>query len=166
MRTCFLSSQMNAIGGFSARLNGFRRGHPPKMRRNEKQEQGNGMSGAHSMTDVENLSQTETRDRSLAMTLGRPLVSPGLAGCHVPADRRQRIHTPFLSQRGRSAKELSVSMNDDRSPLLDLMNCIVCDQTMKLEKIDPDDGGNDVIQYRSKLCGRIERLRLFRRSRE
>jgi len=65
-----------------------------------------------------------------------------------------------------SAKELSVSMNDDRSPLLDLMNCIVCDQTMKLEKIDPDDGGNDLIQYRCKLCGRIERLRLFRRSRE
>jgi hypothetical protein len=59
-----------------------------------------------------------------------------------------------------------VSTNDDRSPLLDLMNCIVCDQTMKLEKIDPDDGGNDLIQYRCKLCGRIERLRLFRRSRE
>jgi hypothetical protein len=36
---------------------------------------------------------------------------------------------------------------------------------MKLEKIDPDDRGNDLIQYRCKLCGRIERLRLFRRSR-
>ena len=58
-----------------------------------------------------------------------------------------------------------MSMNDDRSPLLDLMNCIVCNQTMKLEKSDPDDQGNDVIQYRCKLCGRIERLRLFRRSR-
>jgi hypothetical protein len=63
------------------------------------------------------------------------------------------------------AKEISVSMNDDRSPLLDLMNCIVCNQTMKLEKSDPDDLGNDVIQYRCKLCGRIERLRLFRRRR-
>ena len=63
------------------------------------------------------------------------------------------------------AKELSVSMNDDRSPLLDLMNCIVCDQAMKLEKVDPDDQGDDIIQYRCKLCGRIERLRLFRRSR-
>jgi hypothetical protein len=59
-----------------------------------------------------------------------------------------------------------VSLNDDRSPLLDMMNCIVCHQTMKLEKIDPDDGGNDLIQYRCKLCGHIERLRLFRRSRE
>ena len=57
-------------------------------------------------------------------------------------------------------------LNDNRSPLLDLMNCIVCDRTMKLEKIDPDDGGNDLIQYRCKLCGRIERLRLFRRSRD
>jgi hypothetical protein len=56
-------------------------------------------------------------------------------------------------------------MNDDRSPLLDLMSCMVCRQTMKLEKIDPDDAGNDLIQYRCKLCGRIERLRLFRRSR-
>jgi len=25
------------------------------------------------------------------MTLGRPLVSPGFAGCQVPVDRRQRI---------------------------------------------------------------------------
>ena len=56
-------------------------------------------------------------------------------------------------------------MNDDRSPLLDPMNCIVCNQTMKLEKIGPDDQGDDIIQYRCKLCGRIERLRLFRRSR-
>jgi hypothetical protein len=29
-------------------------------------------------------------------------------------------------------------MNDDKSPLLDLMSCVVCSQTMKLEKIDPD----------------------------
>jgi hypothetical protein len=56
-------------------------------------------------------------------------------------------------------------MSDDRSLLLDLMNCIVCDQTMKLEKVSPDDQGSDLIQYRCRLCGRIERLRLFRRSR-
>ena len=43
------------------------------------------------------------------------------------------------------AKEISVSMNDDRSPLLDLMNCIVCHRTMKLKKIYPDDQGNDLI---------------------
>ena len=59
-----------------------------------------------------------------------------------------------------------MSQNDNRSPLVDLMNCIDCHQTMNLEKIDPDDGGNDLIQYRCMLCGRIERLRLFRRSRE
>jgi hypothetical protein len=41
MRICFLSSQMNAIGGFSAPPNSFRRGHPSKMRRHEKQEQRN-----------------------------------------------------------------------------------------------------------------------------
>ena len=58
-----------------------------------------------------------------------------------------------------------MSMNDDRSPLLDLMNCIVCNQTMKLEKIAPDDQGDNIILYRCKQCGRIERLRLFRRSR-
>jgi hypothetical protein len=56
-------------------------------------------------------------------------------------------------------------MNDDKSPLVELMSCIVCCQPMNLEKIDPDGEGNDLIQYRCRLCGRIERLRLFRRSR-
>ena len=37
MRTCFLSSQMNAIGEFSAPLNGVRRGHPAKMSSRQKQ---------------------------------------------------------------------------------------------------------------------------------
>jgi hypothetical protein len=52
-------------------------------------------------------------------------------------------------------------MNDDKSPLLDLISCLVCHQTMKLEKIDPDGEGDDLIQYRCKQCGSIERLRLF-----
>jgi hypothetical protein len=56
-------------------------------------------------------------------------------------------------------------MNDDRSPLLDLMTCIVCKRTMKLEKVDPDGEGNDLIQYRCSVCDRTEILRLFRRSR-
>jgi hypothetical protein len=56
-------------------------------------------------------------------------------------------------------------MNDDRSPLLDLMTCIVCESTMRLEKVDPDGEGNDLIQYRCKSCNRTEILRLFRRSR-
>jgi len=37
MRICFLSSQMNAIGEFSAPLNGVRRGHPEKMSSRQKQ---------------------------------------------------------------------------------------------------------------------------------
>ena len=57
MRTCFLSSQMNAIGGFSARLNGVR--HPAKMSSRKKQEATSfGLSGKPIMTDVENLSRT------------------------------------------------------------------------------------------------------------
>ena len=41
--------------------------------------------------------QIEEVDRELpatecpSLTLGRPLVSPGFAGCQVPADRRQRM---------------------------------------------------------------------------
>ena len=30
------------------------------------------------------------------------------------------------------------SFNDDKSPLIDLLNCIVCSQTMKIEKSSPD----------------------------
>jgi hypothetical protein len=56
-------------------------------------------------------------------------------------------------------------VNDDRSPLLDLMACIVCNQTMKLEKADPDEAGNDLIHYRCKICGRAETVRLIRQRR-
>jgi hypothetical protein len=54
-------------------------------------------------------------------------------------------------------------MNEDRSPLLKLMNCVDCHRGMKLEKIDPDGEGDYLVQYRCKLCGRIERLRFVRR---
>jgi hypothetical protein len=37
-------------------------------------------------------------------------------------------------------------MNDDRSPLITLISCIVCAKRMKLEKIAPDDGGDDLLQ--------------------
>ena len=57
-------------------------------------------------------------------------------------------------------------LNDDKIPLIDLISCIVCTETMKLEKGTPDAEGNDIIQYRCDLCNRIERLRLFRRSRD
>jgi hypothetical protein len=56
-------------------------------------------------------------------------------------------------------------LNDDKSPLIDLMNCIICRETMKIEKSFPDDEGKDIIQYRCRRCDRIELVRLFRRSR-
>jgi hypothetical protein len=65
-----------------------------------------------------------------------------------------------------SDKESGHHLNDDKSPLIDLLTCIVCKRTMKLEKSSPDDEGRDMIQYRCDLCSRIERMRLFRRSRD
>lgn len=64
MRTCFLSSQMNAIGGFSARLNGVRRGHSAKMSSRQKQE-----------TPTTGFEWTR---------------KPILAGCRVPVGRGNR----------------------------------------------------------------------------
>jgi DNA-directed RNA polymerase subunit RPC12/RpoP len=46
------------------------------------------------------------------------------------------------------------------------LTCIVCKRTMKLEKSAPDADGMDIIQYRCGRCGRIERVRLFRRNRD
>jgi hypothetical protein len=37
---------------------------------------------------------------------------------------------------------------------------------MKIEKSSPDAEGKDIIQYRCERCDRIERVRLFRRSRD
>ena len=52
--------------------------------------------------------------------------------------------------------------NDDKSPLIDLLICIVCSETMKIEKSSPDADGMDIIQYRCPRCDRIERVRLVR----
>jgi hypothetical protein len=57
-------------------------------------------------------------------------------------------------------------VNDDQSPLVNLMTCIDCNRAMRLEKIDPDGEGANLIQYRCQLCKRVERLRLLRQSRE
>ena len=62
--------------------------------------------------------------------------------------------------------EMSTAGNDDKSPLIDLISCIACNQTMKLEKSSPDADGSDIIQYRCGLCNRIELVRLLRRSRD
>ena len=56
--------------------------------------------------------------------------------------------------------------NDDRSPLIDLLTCIACKVTMKIEKSDPDENGSDLVQYRCELCSRIELVRLLRQSRD
>ncbi len=61
---------------------------------------------------------------------------------------------------------MSTAGNDDKSPLIDLIGCVVCNETMKLEQSSPDAEGMDILQYRFGLCNRIERVRLFRRSRD
>jgi hypothetical protein len=62
--------------------------------------------------------------------------------------------------------EVSTAGNDDQSPLIDPIECIVCNHAMKLEKSSPDAEGSDIIQYRCGLCNRIELVRLLRRSRD
>ena len=61
---------------------------------------------------------------------------------------------------------LVTHVNDDKSPLIGLLICIVCTKTMEIEKISPDAEGNDIIQYRCKQCDEIERVRLLRRRRD
>jgi hypothetical protein len=57
-------------------------------------------------------------------------------------------------------------LNDDESPLVELLTCVVCNETMKIEKSEPHPSGHDIIQYRCGRCARIELVRLFRRSRD
>lgn len=52
--------------------------------------------------------------------------------------------------------------NDDKSPLIDLLTCIVCKVTMKIASSTPESSGSDIIQYRCEQCGRIELVRLIR----
>src|SRR3954470_23566584 len=55
--------------------------------------------------------------------------------------------------------------NDDKGPMIDLLNCVDCQRAMKLEKSVPHaDGGGDLVQYRCKSCHRIERVTLLRRN--
>jgi len=55
IRTCFLSSQMNAIGGFSAPLSGVRRSHQKMSSRQKQETPSSGLSGTHYMAGVENV---------------------------------------------------------------------------------------------------------------
>ena len=60
----------------------------------------------------------------------------------------------------------ALPLNDDKSPLVDLLSCSICKETMKIEKSVPDRDGHDIIQYRCRRCAKIELVRLFRRSRD
>ena|ERR1019366_1554698 len=82
---------------------------------------------------------------------------------HEALAELERAQKVFLQS---SDKESGRHLNDDKSPLIDLISCIVCKKTMKLEKSAPDAEGRDIIQYRCDPCSRIERVRLFRRSRD
>ena len=56
--------------------------------------------------------------------------------------------------------------NDDRSPLIDLLTCKVCSVTMQIANSVPEAEGSELVQYRCELCGKIELVRLLRRSRD
>ena len=73
MRICFSSSQMNAIGGFSARLNGFRLGHPSRMTNRQKQGQDR-EPGVPAMSNIPLDLQRSCEERWAARFL-RPLAS-------------------------------------------------------------------------------------------
>jgi hypothetical protein len=66
---------------------------------------------------------------------------------------------------GMKPARVEYHLNDDKSPLIGLLSCIVCKETMKIEKSTPDAEGRDIIQYRCRQCGRIELVRLFHRTR-
>jgi hypothetical protein len=56
---------------------------------------------------------------------------------------------------GKKVARKAPHINDDRSPLLDLMTCLVCKRTMMLEKGGPDGNGNDLIHYLCNVCDRV-----------
>src|SRR6266850_8544087 len=85
-RTCFLSSQMNAIRGFSAPRNGVRPGHLAKMSSRQKQEtRGGGLNGTHSMINDENLFHASAPTKPFAaptkpfLCLGEDVLKPRCA---------------------------------------------------------------------------------------
>ena len=77
---------------------------------------------------------------------------------------RTRLFIPLLYVCSRIFE--GINLNDDKSPMIDLLSCIVCKERMKIEKSMPDPQGLDIIQYRCQQCGSVEHVRLFRRSRD
>jgi hypothetical protein len=75
-----------------------------------------------------------------------------------PDERRAEFANRLTNARRLEGEgEMNAAANDDKSPLIDLLCCIVCSETMKLEKSSPDAEGMDIIQYRCGRCNRIER---------
>ena len=61
---------MNAIGGFSAPLNGVRPGYPANMSTHQKQETPRtGLSGIHYSTDVENSAARHSSEAALGLKI-------------------------------------------------------------------------------------------------
>ncbi|MET0676450.1 MAG: hypothetical protein ABW175_11685 [Bradyrhizobium sp.] len=56
--------------------------------------------------------------------------------------------------------------NDDKSPLIDLLTCPVCNLQMTISQSFPEASGSDLVRYRCDQCGGIETIRLIRRIRD
>jgi len=59
------------------------------------------------------------------------------------------------------ASVITTHMNDDQSRLLDLITCIDCKQTMKIEESDSDDAGKELLRYQCAQCG-VSKLHGYR----
>ncbi len=55
--------------------------------------------------------------------------------------------------------------NDDKSPLIDLLICAVCNKQMTISSSCAEAGGSELVQYRCDQCDGIETVRLIRRTR-
>jgi hypothetical protein len=80
----------------------------------------------------------------------------GLVQTFLKENQALQVVARPLAAEGRSASSGCINVNDDWNRLLDLMTCIDCKQTMKIEGSDPDDTGKELLRYRCEKCGRIE----------
>ncbi|MET0679181.1 MAG: hypothetical protein ABW175_25560 [Bradyrhizobium sp.] len=56
--------------------------------------------------------------------------------------------------------------NDDKSPLIGLLTCAVCNVQMTISNSIPETSGSDLVRYGCDHCGGIETIRLIRRNRD
>ena len=87
---------MNAIGGFSAPLNGARPGYPAKISTHQKQETPRtGLSGTHYSTDVETSAARHSSEAALGLkirTATKPRILPLVQFCQI----RQAVYRELL----------------------------------------------------------------------